>query len=66
MREAFTNPKVKQIEKAIPTKASDFDLVTAVVTSEMMALRSALICGIGLDVRAQLNVPFAQTADQAR
>jgi hypothetical protein len=29
------------MEKAIPTKASDFDLVAAVLTSDMMALASA-------------------------
>jgi hypothetical protein len=31
---------VKQMEKAMPTSASDFDLVAAVVTSEMIALGS--------------------------
>jgi hypothetical protein len=33
-----TDPKVKQTEKAIPTRANDFDLVKGVVTSEMIAL----------------------------
>lgn len=35
----MTYPNVKQIEKAIPTKASDFERVRGVVTSLMIALR---------------------------
>ena len=43
-----TDPSVKQMENAIPTSASDFDRVSEVVTSEMIALSGQTVTVVRL------------------
>ena len=56
-------PRVKQMENAIPTRASDFDRFEGSVTSDMIALSmNQLVMRTGQrkkDSRAELDIAFA-------
>jgi hypothetical protein len=68
-----TDPNVKQMEKASPISARDFDLVFASVTSLMIALWSKRVQllskgnpGMKDGSRAELNISLRQSSDESR